>query len=272
MKGLKRRFTSFGTWIGGILLAIVLLPKDISHWVVIGFTAFWLLVKCSGPVWQRITKSYNWLKCLVASYEAKEEKKLKENLEELKLQVQQAENQEAVFEGSTMIDRQLNTKITEKLQTLYPDASWSWISSKERPSALANGCAAGRIKIMNAQEYNQAEVNFLANGQIEIKMMAIKSFEEIQANKQELTVDEWYASKALAILRDIIDELFSCGIKTMQLTSQGELLVGEVGDKKSYGILPNMPGLNDWPRLIELMVEDDIKATQINNGLILSWS
>lgn len=274
MKGIKRWFTSFGTWIGGILLAIVLLPKEISDWVVIGFTAFWLLVKCSGPVWRRIKKGWNWLTSFAAAYEAKEVynnelEELKENLEELKLQVQQ-DNRETAFEGSTMIDRQLSAKITEKLQTLYPEASWSWIS-EERPSVLANDCAAGSIKIADTEEYNQAEVKFLPNGQIDLRMMAVKDFEQLKLskNQKELTLDEWYTYKAITMLRNVIDELFSRGIKTLHLTDQGEML-GTM-EKKSYGQLPNMPGLNDWPRLIELMAEDDIKATQEKNGLILSW-
>ena len=126
---------------------------------------------------------------------------------------------------------------------------------------------------MTDLEYNQAELRFLSNGQIEIRMMVIKNLEEIRAskNQKELTLDEWYTLKALPMLRDCIDDLYSRGIKTMQMTDKGELVAQESGEQKSYSLLPDMPAPNEWPKLIELMKDDDIKATQENNELVLSW-
>lgn len=282
MKGLKKWFTNFGTWIGGVLLAAVFLPKDIGQLFMLAFTVVWLIARLSTPLARFLKRSWARIKqLLVTAQKSVVEKEnddfvsLQKCVQGLSDQVQMLQKQNrkrdmTAAEMPDIIDRQLCAKITDKLWELYPDASWSWMGN-QKPSELAAHCLTGRIKTAQTGTYNQAEVSFLGNGSIKITMMVVTELEELKSatvSPEEEPLKEWYA-KALKSLSICIDDLFSRGIKTLCIDRKGDMMTEK--DQEYHGTLKNMPDMKEWPQLIELMKADDIQAACKADKLVLSW-
>lgn len=52
--------------------------------------------------------------------------------------------------------RHLNCRITDRIQAVYPNATWEWVSSNSSVIAVNGG--VGRIRVMSADNYDFADV------------------------------------------------------------------------------------------------------------------
>lgn len=75
--------------------------------------------------------------------------------------------------------RQLNCRITDRIQAVFPEATWEWVSTD--PVGVAVGGGEGRIRISRAEAFNFVDISI--NAAARLKLTYIIVSESNQKNK-----------------------------------------------------------------------------------------
>lgn len=182
--------------------------------------------------------------------------------------------------------RQMNCRVRDKLQSVYPDATWAWVTDAPEQLALQGGC--GRIRLSDAGEYNYADVNFDTLGNIGFKLMKIvdlaqaASAEEDSipkkkgggpAPKGECDVSAWYGLIGQSKIEQVVTDVNSRGHRCIFIQEGGDVFVTENGAPMKQATLEQMPAPKFWNQLIDVMGDEDGLTVSVENGqLRLSWA
>lgn len=172
---------------------------------------------------------------------------------------------------------QLSHRITDKLHSAYPDATWDW---EKWPSAehLLNGKAI-RLCVTHAGEFTHAEISIDAYGSLRLKMMRIQPFAQTghspdAAPAPEPTIvdcNSWYELVGANVLNQLITDLNARGYSTLSINERGEITIIENEKPIVKDTFQNFPGKNYWEELASIFTDNELQAEVTDTALQLSW-
>lgn len=178
--------------------------------------------------------------------------------------------------------RHVNCRITDKLKSAYPDATWEWC--EETPVKLAAKGGTGRIKTSETGEYNYADVTIDQYARIKFNMMKIVSLDDAVTASEgtaapvkteaEPVVDVgvWYDLMGRDVLQEIITELNAHGHSYLVIKELGEVcIVDNDGHETKLEELENLPKKKWWSELAKVFCDNGLKTSVEEDRIILSW-
>lgn len=178
--------------------------------------------------------------------------------------------------------RHVNCRITDKLKSAYPNATWEWW--EEAPVKLAAKGGTGRIKTSETGEYNYADVTIDRFARIKFNMMKIVSLDDAVAVSENaaapvkteaepmVDVEVWYDLMGRDALQEIITELNAHGHSCLIIKELGEVCVMDGdGNETKLEELENLPKKKWWSELAKVFRDNGLKTIIEENHIILSW-
>lgn len=172
---------------------------------------------------------------------------------------------------------QLSHRITDKLHSAYPDATWDW---EKRPSTerLLSGRAV-RLCVSHAGEFTHAEVCIDAYGSLRLKMMRIEPFGQTgngQGNEPSpeppvVDCSSWYELIGANVLNELITDLNARGYSSLSINEQGEIFIFENEKPVLKDTFQNFPSKNYWEELSGIFMENELQTEITDTALQLSW-
>ena len=249
------------------VLLCVIFRKQAFQWIAVSAIAVWLMIVL--------------ISALKRSGGRKKRRHTEKKLAKLSADISSDAQPEAETpESELFLIRQINIRITEQLKVTFPMVSWLWV---RRPSA-SEICAGGtwRIQTSNTEPFNYGEVAITKQGRISITMLQAtplgeaSELPEVDNLKPDEMLDRvdvkaWYRDEGERILADMIDDLNTQGHRQLIIHEDGEVCVERSGVMKPVETIRNFPPRMTWADFCQILSEDDITATAVPEGLVLSW-
>lgn len=177
----------------------------------------------------------------------------------------------------------ISCRITEKLRSAYPQATWQWCS--QQPESIIRG-GAGRIRTFNTEDYTHAEVTVGEYFQIGFKMMKIVDFpaaanacpddtaDTEPTNEAEPKVVDpavWYDLVGREVLTGLIRDWSTRGHSMLHITEDGKVYFTEGAQEINAEELKEFPTKQYWPELAKCLEKDDLKAQLLDNRITVAW-
>ena len=175
--------------------------------------------------------------------------------------------------------RHVNHRITDKMKTCLPDASWDW-DCKPTVNFLVNGGVA-RIKLINSKTYNFAEVRLDERAQLGFTLITAVNFESAvkEETGAETVVSDytpdiaaWFENIGGKVIDDLISDLNSRNIRTLNILPGGELAIVSEGKDVVQGKVENLPEQNAWTKLVSYLIDERGLGASLQDGrIVLNW-
>jgi hypothetical protein len=171
---------------------------------------------------------------------------------------------------------QFSHRITAKLKSAYPEATWDW-ATKPNMQSLLDGEVI-RIRTASTGDFNHAEMHVDSYGNIILQMMAIQPLDPktVPTPTAEMPVvvdcSSWFSLLGQKALTDIIGNLNCHGYSNIQLDEIGNVLIeGNDGELSCNATLPHFPGKKYYEELISIFTKAELMATVEKENIKLSW-
>ena len=174
----------------------------------------------------------------------------------------------------------ISCRISEKLKSAYPQATWQWCSP--RPVSIIRG-GTGRIRTFNTEDYTHAEVTV---GEY-FKMMKIVDFSAAANSGPEETADTkstneaepqvvdpavWYDLVGREVLTGLIRDWSTRGHSMLHIAEDGKVFFAEGADEIQAEELKEFPTKQYWPELAKCLEKDDLKTQLQENRMEVLWN
>lgn len=162
-----------------------------------------------------------------------------------------------------------NCRISDKLRSVFPDATWDWVS--EEPESIALHGGEGRIRLSGVEEFNYADVKIDALLKITFKLLKIVTLDEAEASlssKEEppipakpdmpmevSDVAAWFDMIGQSQIDALLTEVNSRGHRLF-IEENGDVYITENGAPSKQGVIHQMPAAKHWRQLVELLTAD----------------
>lgn len=182
--------------------------------------------------------------------------------------------------------RHLNCRITDRIQSVFPDATWDWVGADVAQLALTGG--TGRIRIKKAEAYNFADVSLNAAARLRLTLLQAVELEQIQPRMESkeaatqteesnegtvpaVDVEAWCDLVGRGPLYDLSSRLAEKGFKALSIDVDGTVYAvnGELQEPQLR--LGEMPPKRFWKKLAALLTDDAHKAEVYGDLLLLKW-
>ena len=182
-------------------------------------------------------------------------------------------------------------RISQYLQSAYPDARWEWVTpSPVRERAIAKGGEI-KIRIYDLPDYNGGMIAFEQSGRMEIRLIKEVRLEDAVSNETDaekpeqdsqdepqdvnaepkvVDVSAWYAIQG-KFLRQIVEEFQSHGYKSLFIKEDGTVSVDNGGTSVPKDRLGFFPPKKLWPGLVRAMQEDGLSACPAEDRLVVNF-
>lgn len=202
----------------------------------------------------------------------------RQTLKQLKKEKTDAQQGDNVYLSHTLLCH-VNHRVTGYLKSIYPDATWKWVS--DNPANIIAKGGTGRIELFNVKEYNFADISFDTQANIECSLLKVVSFKEaaqtevqdstVTTNKPDINPQVWFEKSGRVILKNLIADLSSRGHNTLTITDDGSCII-EQGDKKiAVSQFETFPERVYHPKLIKVLAGAGISAQSVDAGLSVTW-
>ena len=177
----------------------------------------------------------------------------------------------------------ISCRISEKLKSAYPQATWQWCSP--RPVSIIRG-GTGRIRTFNTEDYTHAEVTVGEYFKIAFKMMKIVDFSAAANSGPEETADTkstneaepqvvdpavWYDLVGREVLTGLIRDWSTRGHSMLHIAEDGKVFFAEGADE-IQAELKEFPTKQYWPELAKCLEKDDLKTQLQENRMEVLWN
>jgi len=271
-----QRMLKFRTLVKAIIITAIFLKGEARDCIMAAITLVWLLANAYSYYKanrKAILEKIN--EFLQRGKEEVVEIKVDEPIEECIQEYDEdsiSQNKQVISEEiQDFLFKNVNFRITEKLKKFYPDATWMWDSNL---NIYNTNLKNARIRTSNTGKYNLADVVFLPDGEIHLKMLNVLELGNEESKEEELSeydVKTWYDTFAFNTINEIVNEIYSQGYKKMEITEDGSILIKEQNTDVEYGKIDNMLNKKLWNELIRCFKADKIEAKVSNDKLLLSW-
>ena len=149
----------------------------------------------------------------------------------------------------------------------------------ENPAIFAAQGGTGRIRVYGVPDYDFADVSIDQSGNLSCSLVKIspiagaKAVEAAAPNAQQFSLQSWYELRAKNVLERLVADLNSKGHSRLYLKEDGEICIRPVagGEDVHQSMLRDFPAKVYWPKLVELLTNAGLTATQLDNCIQLSW-
>ena len=177
----------------------------------------------------------------------------------------------------------INCRISEKLKSAYPQATWQWCS--QQPESIIRG-GTGRIRTFNTEDYTHAEVTVGEYFKIGFKMMKIVEFSSVNNSDKDDSADQevpteeepkvvdpvvWYDLVGREVLTGLIRDWSTRGHSMLHIAEDGKVYFTEGADEINAEELKEFPTKQYWPELAKCLEKDDLKAQLFDNRITVAW-
>lgn len=166
---------------------------------------------------------------------------------------------------------QISHRITGKLKSAYPEATWNW---EQMPSVqdFVEGNLL-RIVTKGTNDFNHAELYVDQYGQLHLQMLIIESLERQTTADIERSVDpqSWYDLIGKPLLNKVIQDVYPKGYQKLYISTQGELYIVDGDQKEVKDIFEHFPPKPYWTTLASILNEDELNARATDFGLEIDW-
>ena len=178
----------------------------------------------------------------------------------------------------------ISCRISEKLKSAYPQATWQWCSP--RPVSIIRG-GTGRIRTFNTEDYTHAEVTVGEYFKIAFKMMKIVDFSAAakpypddatdteptdEAEPQVVDPAVWYDLVGREVLTGLIRDWSTRGHSMLHIAEDGKVFFAEGADEIQAEELKEFPTKQYWPELAKCLEKDDLKTQLQENRMEVLWN
>lgn len=174
----------------------------------------------------------------------------------------------------TLLLRQINYQITEKLKSAYPDASWDFVKDPI-VSKLISGQET-RIRTHHTGDFNFAEFHMTPYGNLSLQMLTIESLKR-EANAKDdsdrkIDPESWYSLIGKPVLTELVSDLQARGYQKLSITENGEIYIqnGEMQELKDT--FAEFPPKTYWPALSDIFIRDELSVNETDDTLEISWA
>ena len=272
-----------------LLMLAVFFQKERSQLLMAVVFLIWLFVIIATVLWKTIRNLINHLKSLALKSRntnipqpvpsACESEMTKTDTPVTNPMLHQEELQEHQDE---MMLRHIALRITDKLKSAYPHATWQW-QGKPLLQNILRGSTV-RISVEDMAEFTHADITFDRFGRIHVEPMIIGSFasppvpddtdtEPAEASPEPPVVDVnvWYELIGQKALENIITELNANGYTKLSIKENGDIVINRQKKESVQATLDAFPGKPYWEELITVLEENELKGKITGSSLQVSW-
>ena len=181
-----------------------------------------------------------------------------------------------------MMLRHIALRITDKLKSAYPHATWQW-QGKPLLQNILQGSTV-RISVEDMAEFTHADITFDRFGRIQVEPMIIGSFAaspvpdateavpaEAEPEPPVVDVNVWYELIGQKALENIITELNANGYTKLSIKENGDIVINRKKKESVQATLDAFPGKPYWEELITVLEENELKGKVTGSCLQVSW-
>lgn len=263
-----------------LLLILSFIRGPMQTWILAAVFVAWAIYLATRLLLPRtktwLAKRERPVKRQKKSHAARKQSAVSEQKEEPSVLVQSSELERLLL-------GHINCRISEKLKSAYPQATWQWCS--QQPENIIRG-GTGRIRTYNTEDFTHAEVTVGEYFKIGFKMMKIVDFSaaanpcpddaadaEPMAESEPKVVDPavWYDLVGREVLTGLIRDWSTRGHSMLHIAEDGKVFFTEGADEIGAEELKEFPTKQYWPELAKCLEKDDLKAQILDNGVMVSW-
>lgn len=289
--------TSIKTLIVTLILLAVCFNREVSQYLMIGAASLWLVILIGCL----LSKKLCWLvRALAHSTRGTVQafyRQRQESAEERASYAPESAKPEPVQEAATIepekhtpgltsedqetMLRHIALRITEKLKSAYPDATWVW-QDKPELKAVLNGQTV-RIITDGIENNTHADISFDRYARVHIDMLVVEEFAAKVTEQPEASVPEaekapdivdvrvWYDLIGRNTLETLVTDLNANGHTRLTIKENGDIVIIRNKKEEVKTHLENFPAKNYWNELINIFKENELKAVARKDGLGISW-
>lgn len=174
-------------------------------------------------------------------------------------------------------------RITDKLKSAYPNATWKWKKEPTLQSILSGN--THRIIVDDMEKYTHADISFDKFARIHIEPLILGSFHPSPAANNNTPEDDtevkepavvdvkvWYEMIGQKILQAQITELNCKGHSKLTIKENGDIIIKKQGKDLLQTSLDAFPAKNYWQELISVLESDELIGKIAGNTLQISWN
>lgn len=289
--------TSIKILIVTLILLAVCFNREISQYLMIGAAILWLVILIGCLLSKKLCRLVRALSHSIHGTVQTFYRQRQESAEERATYAPESAQQEPVQEtaasgsekqltGLTSADqetmlRHIALRITEKLKSAYPDATWIW-QDKPELKAVLNGQTV-RIITDGIENNTHADISFDRYARVHIDMLVVEEFAAKAAEQPESSVPEtekvpdivdvrvWYDLIGRSTLETLVTDLNANGHTRLTIKENGDIVITRNKKEEVQTHLENFPAKNYWSELINIFKENELKAVARKDGLGISW-
>ena len=288
--------TSIKILIVTLILLTVCFNREVAQYLMIGAALLWLIIMIGCILSKRVSRFVRSL-CRSAARSFRsfvdQQEKMAARIPETsgKSQTEASRQETGSFVDSTQPvitpDEQeimlchIALRITEKIKSAYPDATWQW-QDKPELKAILNGKTI-RVKTDGIENNTHADIFFDRFARVRINMLVVEEFTAKAADQNDpnpsnsetvpdvVDVRVWYDLIGRGALENLITDLNANGHTRLTIRENGDIAITRNKKEELRSHLDNFPAKNYWNELINIFMENELKASVRKDDLIVSW-
>lgn len=174
--------------------------------------------------------------------------------------------------------RHISNRISEKLKSAYPEATWQYAPEPALGYILNGGTV--RIETENTGTYDHADIQFDKYAKLQIQMLIIGEFasQNTKAVSSKpstppiIDVEAWYRLIAQNILDNAVTDANAKGHKKLYIKENGDIITKSGNKQKLIDTLSHFPGKNYWKELQDILTADDLTGSIDKDQFVISWN
>lgn len=289
----------FSTSIKVLIVTLILLTlcfnRELAQYLMIGAALLWLVIIIGCVLFKKGSSSIRVLshsaacffRSCVDQYQTMAGRKVKGSDDTQTEAISQGNcsimdsTQSAITqdEQETMLCH-IALRITEKIKSAYPDATWRWLGKPDL-KAILNGQTI-RIITDGIENNTHADIFFDRFARVRINMLVIEEFpakavepdsasSDSEKDPDVVDVRVWYDLIGRGILENLITDLNANGHTRLTIKENGDISIMRNKKEDIQAHLENFPAKNYWNELINILTENELKASVKKDGVNVSW-
>lgn len=268
-----------------LLLLTVIFNRKLSQQLMLAAILVWIFVALGVFFGPRI---YTLIKKTAAQLqEAKQEVSASTSVpaasaEETILPLPQSAPEQSVPEpDNRRMLQHISLRITEKIKSAYPDATWRWDGSPDLAAILEG--KTFRIITDGMAQFTHADIYFDRYVRIRITPLIIGEFAEAAPNTPEAEIEgiaeppvvdviSWYDLIGRKVLEDTITDLNANGHNRLSIKENGDMVISRNKKEVLKGTLEHFPPKNYWNEFLQVLEEYELHGKVEKDHIIVSWT
>ena len=236
----------------GVVIAILALLRGSVQTVLLLLTfalwGLWVVVTLLRPAW-RANSAYRY-------------------------QEERAAREQGEFAGrnlAALLLRHVNCRVSEALQSVYPDVSWEW--TMENPAIFVVRGGTGRIQVYNVPDYEYADVTIDQSGDLKCAMVKVAPLGGAPSGQTSLDPQAWYELEGRQLLEAVVADLKTRGHHKLTVNVDGSICIRPKSGKNviKKGTFTNFPDKVYWPRLADVLNQEGLTTDVQADHIAVSW-